>query len=262
MTVKLAANLSMMFTEEPFLARFSAAAHHGFKGVEYLFPYDFSAEDIARELRECQLENVLFNLPPGNWDAGERGLAGLPGREAEFLASLEKALEYAAIVGCRQLHVMYGIPPLGASLAVCEQSYIANLQMAAKRTERQGITLLIEPLNPRDVPGYPLVSQAKAHELVSRIGAKNVGVQFDLYHCQIMEGDTARKIRQYAGRFKHVQIAGVPERHEPNRGEIHYPYLLALLEETGYAGWVGCEYRPVNTTASGLTWAAPYGIRA
>ena len=262
MTVKLAANLSMMFTEEPFLARFAAAAHHGFKGVEYLFPYDFPAEDISRELREHQLENVLFNLPPGNWDEGERGLTGLPGRETEFLESLEKALEYAAMVGCRQLHVMYGIPPSGASLAACEQCYIANLQMAAKRAEKQQITLLIEPLNPRDVPGYPLMSQAKAHELVSRIGAENVQVQFDLYHCQIMEGDMARKIRQYAGRFKHVQIAGVPERHEPNRGEIHYPYLLALLDETGYTGWVGCEYSPAGTTASGLGWAAPYGIRS
>ncbi|MCH9675679.1 MAG: hydroxypyruvate isomerase family protein [Gammaproteobacteria bacterium] len=259
---KLAANLSMMFTERGFLDRFEAAAACGFRGVEYLFPYDFDAADIARALREHKLENALFNFPPGDWDNGERGLAGVPGREADFRASVDLALDYAGVLGCKTLHVMYGFAPQGADPNDCEALFIDNLRMAAKRAQAQSITLLMEPLNSRDMPGYPLLSQRQAHDLVAKIGVSNVQVQFDFYHCQIMEGDVAMKIREFLGGFGHVQIAGVPERHEPNIGEVNYTYLLDVLDQVGYDAWVGCEYRPIAGTEAGLGWAEPYGIRA
>ncbi|MEM7250038.1 MAG: 2-oxo-tetronate isomerase [Pseudomonadota bacterium] len=260
--IQLAANVSMMFTEREFLDRFAAAASCGFTGAEYLFPYDFPAEEVAKALADAKLHNALFNFPPGNWDAGERGLAGLPGRETEFAESLALGLHYAEVIGCKQLHLMYGLPPDGADRAECERLYISNLKRAAEAARAIGLTILIEPLNTRDVPGYPLLSQAQAHDIVSKVGADNVSVQFDLYHCQIMEGDVATKIKAFAGRFGHVQIAGVPERHEPDIGEVNYAYLLDTLDASGYRGWVGCEYRPQGRTEAGLGWAAGYGINA
>lgn len=259
---RLAANLSMLFQELPFLDRFAAAAAAGFTGVEFLFPYEVEAAAIAERLQRHRLTQALFNLPPGNWAAGERGMAALPGREAEFMASVERALSYARATGCRRLHIMAGIWPEGRERAEGERVYVANLRRAADMLAPHGITAVIEPLNTRDTPGYFLTSTGQAMAVIAAVGRDNLKLQLDLYHCQIMEGDLAMHIRRLHGHYAHVQIAGVPERHEPSLGEINYPYLLDLLDRVGYDGWVGCEYRPAAATLDGLGWAAPWGIRA
>ena len=266
---KFAANLSLLFTEVPFLERFGAAAGAGFDAVEFLFPYAHAADDIARALRAHGLANVLFNLPPGDWTAGERGIAAIPGREAEFRASVALALSYAAALRTPRLHVMAGVLPAGADRSAYRATYLANLAYAAAEAARAGVDVLIEPLNPRDVPGYFLSTQADAHGIREAVGAANLKVQMDLYHCQIVEGDVATKLRRYLPHVGHIQIAGVPDRHEPDTGELNYPYLFRLLDELGYAGWVGCEYRPANGTVAGLGWMrsalsageAPAGVR-
>ncbi len=250
---RFAANLSMLYPELDFMDRFEAAAKDGFQGVEYLFPYAWQADDIAAHLKANKLQQVLFNAPPGDWDAGERGLACIAGREAEFLAGIERALEYARQLACPRIHVMAGIVPAAGK---AHATYVANLRAAAALAAPRGVTLMIEPINGRDMPGYFLQRQDQAHALLDEIGAANVQVQMDLYHCQIAEGDLATKLRQYlpTGRVGHLQIAGVPGRHEPDVGEIHYPYLFALLDALGYAGWVGCEYLPAGATSAGLGW--------
>lgn len=252
---RFAANLSLLYTELPFLERFGAAASDGFAGVEYLFPYEFAAADIAARLQEHGLQQVLFNTPPGDWAAGERGLACIPGREAEFASGMEQALAYAAALQCPRIHVMAGIVPAGATPQTVRATYVANLRQAARRAAAQGVALMIEPINTRDMPGYFLNLQADAHTLLAEIGEANVQVQMDLYHCQIMEGDLAMKLRQYlpTGRVGHIQIAGVPERHEPDLGELHYPYLFTLIDQLGWKGWIGCEYRPARGAVAGGT---------
>lgn len=257
---KLAANLSMMFTEMPFLERFAAAAEAGFKGVEYLFPYDHPPETITKALQDNGLQNVLFNLPPGNWETGDRGLAAIPGREADFEGLIDKALDYAKVIGCPRLHVMAGIPAADANPYACQKTYIRNVGLAAEKCAPHGITVLIEPINPRDIPGYYLNRQTDAIATLDAVGAKNAAVQMDLYHCQIVEGDVAMKIRANIGRVAHFQIAGVPDRHEPDIGEVNFPYLFDVIDELGFEGWIGCEYRPKGKTLDGLGWAAPYGI--
>jgi hydroxypyruvate isomerase len=259
---KLAANLSMMFQEVGFLERFALAAAAGFRGVEYLFPYDFSAADIAARLKEHRLTQALFNLPPGDWSKGERGLAALPGREQDFAAGLERALDYAQATGCKRLHAMAGLWPEGRDRGEGNAVYVQNLRRAADRAATHDITLVIEPINTRDIPGYFLNTTGQAMAVLKEVGRDNVKLQLDLYHCQIMEGDLAMHVRRLAGAYAHVQIAGVPERHEPDRGEVNYAYLLDLLDEVGYAGWVGCEYRPAGETRSGLGWARRWGIEA
>lgn len=258
---RFAANLSLLYTELPFLERFGAAAADGFAGVEYLFPYDFAVADIAARLQQHGLQQVLFNAPPGDWGAGERGLACMPGREAEFAQGMELALAYAAALQCPRLHVMAGIVPAGQTPQTVRATYVANLRLAARMAAAADVTLMIEPINTRDMSGYYLNLQADAHALLAAIGEPNVQVQMDLYHCQIMEGDLASKLRQYlpTGRVGHIQIAGVPERHEPDVGEVHYPYLLALIDRLDWDGWIGCEYRPargavVGGTTAGLRW--------
>jgi hydroxypyruvate isomerase len=253
---KLAANLSWLFTEMPFLDRFEAAAAAGFRAVEFLQPYEFPPAEIAARLRRHGLEHVLFNLPPGDASKGERGLAAVPGREAEFMRTVGRALGYARATGCTRIHVLAGI----ASGVEAEATYVANLRAAAEVVAPLGITLLIEPLNTRDAPGYLLSTTGAALGILERVDRGNVSLQFDLYHCQIMEGDLARHIRGLAGRFAHVQIAGVPDRHEPDLGEINHAYVLDLLDETGYAGWVGCEYGPKAGTLAGLGWARRWGV--
>lgn len=255
---KLAANLSMLFNEAPFLDRLGAAAAAGFKGVEFLFPYEHSPAAIASRLEEHGLANVLFNLPPGDWSAGERGVAALPGREAEFAEGLEQALRYARTLGCERLHAMAGIPGPSADPQACRETYVANLKRAARAAASDGVTILIEPLNRRDNPGYFLATQADAAAIVAEVGAPNLGIQFDCYHCQIVEGDLEMRLRERLGLIGHVQIAGVPARNEPDVGEVNYPYLLGLLDALGYGGWVGCEYRPAAGTEAGLGWARPY----
>jgi hydroxypyruvate isomerase len=248
-----------MFTELPFLDRFQAAARVGFKAVEFQFPYDHPAQDIASRLKENGLELCLFNGPPGDFAAGERGLAALPGRGAEFRASIETALDYARTMGCRKLHVMAGVPP-AERRQEAETVYIANLRHAAERAAAEGVTVLLEPLNSRDFPGYFLTRSDQALAIIDRVGRDNVKLQFDFYHLQIMEGDLAEHLRRLMGRFAHIQMAGVPGRHEPDVGEINYPYLLGLVDEVGWDGWVGCEYRPKSGTLEGLGWAKRWGI--
>ena len=262
---RFAANLSMLYNEHAFIDRFAAAAADGFKGVEYLFPYAFAASDIAQRLQDHGLQQVLFNAPPGDWDAGERGLACLPGREAEFREGIAKAIDYAKALQCPRIHVMAGLVPQGADAATVRATYIANVRYAAEQAAPHGIQILLEPINGRDMPGFFLSRQDQAHALIAEIGAANVKVQMDLYHCQIVEGDLAMKVRQYlpTGNVGHFQIAGVPERHEPDVGEVNYTYLFQLLDSLGYDGWIGCEYRPArgaapHATSDGLGWLQPW----
>ena len=263
---RFAANLSMLYGEHAFLDRFAAASADGFKGVEYLFPYDFPAAEIAQRLRDHGLQQVLFNAPPGDWAAGERGLACLPGREAEFRKGFARALEYAEALGCPRIHVMAGLVPEGQTREALRPLYIDNLRWAAEQAAQAGRTVLIEPINTRNIPGFFLNRQDEAHAIVQAVGLPSLQVQFDLYHCQIVEGDVAMKIRQYlpTGRVGHFQIAGVPERHEPDIGEMNYPYLFTVIDEVaaqcGWQGWVGCEYLPrrgaePGGTTAGLGWA-------
>nr|WP_315183022.1 2-oxo-tetronate isomerase [uncultured Albidiferax sp.] len=251
-----AANLTMLYHEHAFLDRFAAAAADGFTAVEILFPYAFAATDLAAQLRAHGLQQVLINAPPGDWDAGERGLACLPGCEAEFRQGLAQALDYAHALDCPRIHVMAGRLPAGHSFGSLRPVYEANLAWAAEQAAAAGIAVLIEPINTRDMPGYALNHQAQAHSVVQAVGAPNLQVQMDLYHCQIMDGDLATQLRQHVptGRVGHIQIAGVPDRHEPDEGEVHYPYLFALLDSLGYTGFVGCEYRPRHGTSAGLGW--------
>lgn len=251
---RLAANVTMMYNEHPFLERFAAAARDGFEGVELQFPYEHPAAEIRARLEEGGLAQVLFNTPPGDAARGERGLASRPGREGEFRRGIDQALEYARVLGTPRLHVMAGILAPGEPRERHREVYVRNLAEAAKTAASAGVTLLIEPINPRDIPGFFLNRQDEAHAIRAEVGAPNLRVQMDLYHCQVVEGDVAMKIRRYIGGVGHVQIAGVPERHEPDTGELHYPYLLALLDELGYDGWVGCEYRPRAGTSEGLGW--------
>ena len=262
---KFAANLSMLYPELAFLDRFEAAAQDGFKAVEYLFPYAFEPAEIAARLKAHGLQQVLFNAPPGDWDAGERGLACRPGREAEFRTGFALALDYAAALNCPRIHVMAGLLPAGSDREALSATYIRNVRWAAGEAARQGVHVLIEPINLRDMPGFFLNRQDQAHQIIAEVGAPNLQVQMDLYHCQITEGDLAMKLRQYlpTGNVGHLQIAGVPQRHEPDLGELNYPYLFEVLDELGYTGWVGCEYRPKagllpGGTSAGLGWLKPY----
>lgn len=250
---RFAANLSMMYNEYAFLDRFAAAGRDGFKGVEYLFPYDYPAREIRDRLHTEELTQVLFNAPPGNWDAGERGIAALPGRQAECREGIATALEYATALGSKLVHVMAGIPK-GDDPHKQRDTYLANLAHAADQAAPLGVTVLMEPINRRDMPGYFLNRQDAAHAIRTELGRANLKVQFDAYHAQITEGDLAVKLKRDMAEIGHIQIAGVPDRHEPDQGEINYPYLLDLIDQLGYAGWIGCEYRPAGETTSGLGW--------
>ena len=258
----------MLYPELDFLDRFEAAARDGFKAVEYLFPYAFERREIGARLNAHGLQQVLFNAPPGNWDGGERGLACLPGREAEFRQGIAQALDYAAALACPRLHVMAGLLPADTERDALYPTYLSNLRWAAAEAARQDVEVLIEPINTRDIPRFFLNRQDHAHEVVADVGAANLKVQMDLYHCQIVEGDVAMKLRQYlpTGNVSHIQIAGVPQRHEPDVGELNYPYLFSVIDELGYAGWIGCEYRPqagtqAGGTSAGLGWLSSAASR-
>jgi 2-dehydrotetronate isomerase len=247
----------MLYTEHPFLDRFAAAAVDGFRAVEYLFPYEHPAAELAAHLTAHGLQQVLFNAPPGDWAAGERGLACLPGREDEFRRGVDRALAYARALSCPRIHLMAGLAPesgAGADRAALRATYIANLAWAA--AQARDIDFLIEPINTRDIPGFFLNRQDEAHAVLAEVGAPNLKVQMDLYHCQIVEGDLAKKIERYlpTGHVGHFQVAGVHERHEPDVGEINHTYLFALIDRLGWDGWIGCEYRPRGNTSAGLTW--------
>jgi hydroxypyruvate isomerase len=256
---RFAANLTTMYNEYEFLDRFAAAAQDGFKAVEFLFPYDHRADLLAGLLKQNNLQQVLFNTPPGDWNAGERGTAALPGREAEFREGFLRALEYARILECPRVHAMAGIVPAGAERANLREAYVANLAWAADQAQSQGVQVLIEAIAPRNMTGYFLNVQEEAHAIAAETGRLNLRVQMDLFHCQVAEGDLAIKIRKYLHdprqtRVGHFQIAGVPERHEPDTGEVNYDYLFELIDELGYEGWIGCEYTPRGGTSDGLGW--------
>jgi len=259
---KFAANLSMMFNEVPFLDRFAAAAAEGFTAVEYLFPYEHAPEAIAKKLDENRLENVLFNMPPGDWAAGDRGMASIPGREKEFRESVAKALGYAKALGVRRLHAMAGIRPANADPAQCRATLIENLKYAAGELAPHGIMLLLEAINTRDMPGFFIATQADSYAVCCAVNLPNLKMHMDCYHMQIMEGDMATKLRRYAPYCGHVQVASVPDRNEPDRGEVRYEYIFGVLDEIGYNGWVGCEYRPASGTLDGLGWFRRLSARA
>lgn len=262
-TLRFAANLSLLYPELPFLDRFAAARADGFRGVEIQFPYDLAAaEDIATRLREHSLTQALINAPPGDSVAGERGIAALPGRERDFEHSIELALDYARTLSCTRIHVLAGVAAEGMDRGTMRAVYVSNLRKAAARFAQHGVTALIEPINPRDVPGYFLSRQKDAHELLAEVGAPNLRVLMDFYHAQIVEGDLATTFAQYRHQVGHVQIAGVPGRNEPDSGEVNYPYLFERMRRLGYTGWIGCEYRPAlpepGGTSAGLGWFGPY----
>jgi hydroxypyruvate isomerase len=253
-----AANVSFLFNELPFLHRFEAAAKAEFKAVEFLFPYEYAAEEIAARLKQHQLQNVLFNLPPGDWLTGERGIAILPGREKEFAEGVAKAIEYAKILACPRIHALAGISPINSDKQSLRNTYISNLKYAAAEFAKHQITLLIEPINTLDMPGYFLNTQAEAFAICKEIGVSNINMQMDIYHMQMMGENLAANIRRYLPYVGHIQIANVPGRHEPDQGEINYPQLFELLDNLKYQGWIGCEYKPKTTTQEGLGWFEKY----
>lgn len=255
---KFAANLSLLFNEVPFPERFAAAARAGFAGVEFLFPYEYPVADIARWLKENKIKNALFNMPPGDFDAGDRGMASIPGREEEFREGVAKSIEYALALGTPTIHAMAGVFPEGGDRARHRAVYVDNLRHAARELAKHGRTLVIEPLNPRDTPGYLLRTQADAHAIRKEVGEQNLKVQMDFYHCQIVEGDLTMTFRNNFEGIGHVQIASVPTRNEPDQGEVNYHHVFRLLDEMGYDGWVGCEYRPRGRTEDGLGWLADW----
>jgi hydroxypyruvate isomerase len=257
---RLAANLSMMFNEVPFLDRFDAAAKAGFKAVEFLFPYEFPAAELKRRLDANGLRLVLFNMPPGDWAGGERGLASLPGRQAEFRTSVGRALDYATALDCKLVHCMAGIPPAGTPPVTAAALFAANIAWAAERAEAAGVRLALEPINHRDMPGYHLNTMQQGADVIAAIGAERVGLQFDLYHCQITEGDITKRIEKLLPIIAHMQLADVPDRHEPGTGEIGWDYVLPRIDALGYQGWIGCEYRPAGDTVAGLAWRKRFKV--
>lgn len=251
---RFAANLSMLFTELPFLDRFEAAARAGFNAVEFLFPYAFEAQDIRTRLDTHGLTLVLHNLPAGDWEAGERGIACHPDRTDEFRAGVARAITFAQALGVGQLNCLAGKAPPGVPDATLRGTLVANLRLAAAELKTAGLRLLIEPINSFDIPGFYLTHTAQALDLLDEVGADNAFVQYDIYHAQRMEGELAATLHRHLARIGHVQLADNPGRHEPGTGEINYPFLFAHLDRIGYSGWVGCEYKPATTTEAGLGW--------
>ena len=255
---KLAANLTMLFNEVDFLDRFAAAASEGFKGVEYLFPYDYDKNVLRQKLAEHQLTQVLHNLPAGNWAAGERGIGCHPDRVAEFRAGVDKAIEYATTLDCKQVNCLAGVRPSGLDPTDARETFVKNLQFAAPRLKAAGIKLLIEAINTRDIPGFFLCNTQQAVDIIKAVDSDNLFVQYDIYHMQIMEGDLAPTIEKHLKLIPHMQLADTPGRHEPGTGEINYSYLLPRIDELGYQGLIGCEYKPAGKTVDGLGWFQKY----
>ena len=255
---KFSANLTMMFNEVDFLDRFERAARVGFRAVEYMFPYGFKKDQLVNQLGQYGLEQVLHNLPAGNWQAGERGIACLPGREGEFQEGAGLAIEYAKALKCSRLNCLVGKTPQGTSLEKVRQTLADNLRFAAKALEKEGIELLIEPLNDQDIPGFYLVHTRDAIQLFEEVNHPNLWLQYDIYHMQIMEGNLTKTILHHLPRIEHIQLADHPGRHEPGTGEINFTNLFRSIDEAGYKGWIGCEYIPAGKTEEGLEWIKPY----
>jgi hydroxypyruvate isomerase len=255
---RFAANLSLMFTEVPFLDRFARARAAGFEAVEFLLPYEYPAAEIRARLDDAGLTLVLFNTAQGNWDGGEKGIAALPGREEEFREAIARGLDYAGALGCHRLHVMAGLMPEGVARDTLTATYAANLAWAAERCVAQGVKPVIEPINHRDIPGYILNTTTQAVAIIQAIGPERLGLQFDLYHAQVTEGDITRRFEALLPFIAHAQLADTPGRNEPGTGEVNWPFVLGRLDAMGYRGWIGCEYRPAGITEDGLGWFAPY----
>lgn len=256
---RFAANLTMLFNEVPFLERFAAAAQHGFEAVEFLFPYAYEPAELAGRLRDNNLQLVLHNLPAGNWESGERGIACLPGRTAEFQDGVGRAIDYAKALGVPQLNCLVGIRPAGADLDASRAALVANLRYAAKALGQAGLKLLVEPCNTYDIPGFALSRSRDALEIIAAVGSDNLYLQYDIYHMQRMEGELATTLKANLPRIGHIQLADNPGRNEPGSGEINYAFLFDWLDQLGYQGWIGCEYKPRGTTAEGLGWRAALG---
>jgi len=259
---KFAANLTMLFNELPFLDRFAAAKAAGFSGVEYLFPYDFEKAMLREKLQQHGMTQVLHNLPAGNWGAGERGIAIFPDRVDEFRDGVLRAIDYAKALDCRQLNCLVGVAPADADRFELNEVLLENLRFAADALARERIRLLIEPVNTRDIPGFFLNRTEQAVQIISDVGSDNLFVQYDIYHMQVMEGDIAPTLQKHLARIAHVQLADNPGRNEPGTGEINYPFLFRYLDEIGYRGWIGCEYKPKTTTVEGLGWRATQTVDA
>jgi len=255
---KFSANLTMLFNEVDFLDRFERAAKAGFKGVEYLFPYSWSKEELRERLNKHDLIQVLHNLPAGNWQAGERGIACIPGREGEFQDGVGKAIEYAKVLGCPRLNCLVGKIPERISSDKVRQTLVDNLRFAANALEKVGIRFIVEPLNHQDIPGFYLVHTKDALQLFTEVGHSNLYLQYDIYHMQVMEGNLTKTILSHLARIGHIQLADVPGRHEPGTGEINFGNLFRFIDEAGYDGWIGCEYIPLGKTEDGLKWMEPY----
>ena len=255
---RFAANISMMFTEVPFLDRFARARACGFEAVEFLFPYEFPADEIAARLKDNGLSQVLFNAPPGDWAKGERGQAALPGRQAEFREGMKRALEYAAVLSCPRLHVMAGLAPAGVPRDTLLSTYAANLAWAAEEAGKAGVKPVIEPINHRDIPGFFLNTTDEAAAIIQAVGPEKLGMQFDLYHCQITEGDIVKRAEKHLPLIAHMQVADNPGRTEPGTGEVNWPFVFRAIDAMGFRGWIGCEYRPAAETEAGLGWFAPF----
>ena len=255
---RLAANLTMLWNELDFMDRFAAAARAGFQGVEYLFPYDYDKQRLAGELKKLNLAQVLHNLPAGNWAQGERGIGCHADRVREFQEGVDRAIDYATALGCKQVNCLAGIRPAHRDPNDARETFIRNLQYAAPRLKAAGIKLLIEAINTRDIPGFFLTTTRQALDIIKAVGSDNLFVQYDIYHMQIMEGDLARTIEANLAMIPHMQLADNPGRNEPGTGEINYPFLLQHIDRVGYQGWVGCEYKPATTTDAGLGWVKPY----
>ncbi len=251
---RFAANLTMLFTEVPFLDRFERAAKAGFEAVEFLFPYAFSVQDIRQRLDDNGLQLVLHNLPAGDWDAGERGIACHPDRQAEFREGVVRAIGYAQALGVGQVNCLAGKAPAGVPEATLRATVIDNLRHAAGALKPAGLKLLIEPINSFDIPGFYLNRTQQAADILAEVGADNAFIQYDIYHAQRMEGELAATIQKHLPRIGHIQLADNPGRNEPGTGEINYPFLFAQLDRIGYTGWIGCEYKPANGTEAGLGW--------
>jgi 2-dehydrotetronate isomerase len=254
---RFAANLSFMFNEVPFLDRFEAAAKAGFQGVEFLNPFEAPKAEIASRLKANGLTQALFNMAHGDWSKGERGMSAIPGREAEFETAVIAALDYATALGCKRLFAMAGLKHHGAE----RKTYVANLRKAARMAKSAGVDVIIEPINTRDIPGYFLNTTGEARSIIYEVGETNLGLQFDLYHRQVMEGDVAKAIDEFGILAKHYQIANPPDRGEPDEGELNYRYLFKKIDDSGFDGWVGCEYKPRRGTVDGLGWAKACGVK-